>query len=151
MKSNLRVIVDKKCPDQDIHSFKGHDLAVRAGSKVEEYFLNETSDLKNIPIYSCGSFEMAKIAFIKGYAGALADQEIVLNQIVKNNSNLYRFLGDSLMDVDLAVAFRKNDTSKYYKKINDAIKEMKKDGTLNKILKKYGYTIDTPKGESNND
>lgn len=105
---------------------------------MEELLLSDTFDSASFKVYSCGTYEIAETAFVKRYVATLAGQDIVLKQLLKNHKNLYCFLGDSLMKVDLGVAFKKDDTSMRWKKINDAINEMKDDGTLYKILKKYG-------------
>ena len=139
LQSNLRVIVDKNSPDQDVSSIRGHGgLAVRAGSKIEEILLNLPEKGKDsLPIYSCGTFEMAETAFVKGYAGALGGHEAVLLNIINSYPESYRFLDDILMTADLGVAFRKDDTSGKCEKINEALCEMKEDGTISAIYEKY--------------
>ena len=137
LKSNLRAIVDTKSPDQEIQTIPSHTgMAVRAGSKIEDILLTET-DRPAISIYSCGTFEMAKTAFIKGYIGALGGHEAVLNEVLKEYPGQYRFLDDSIMTADLAVAFPKNDTTDHWQKINDAIGKLKNDGTIDQIWAKY--------------
>ena len=138
MQSDLRIIVDQKNPDKDISTFQARGgVAVRAGSKLEEILLEKSFEDSSAHIYTCGTFEMAEIAFVKGYAAALGGHEVVLEQVIKNHSDIYRFLDGSVMKVELGVAFRKEDTSDMYKNINAAIIAMKKDGTLQSILDKY--------------
>ena len=138
MQSNLRAITDIKSPDKDISAAQRHGgMAVRAGSKLEEILLNDTADFPAIHVYSCGTFEMAETALIKGYAGALGGHEAVLQQVIDSYPNLYRFLDGNIMTTDLAVAFAKDDDSEEFEKINAAIKEMKADGTIADILQKY--------------
>lgn len=142
MQSNLRAIVDSKSPDSSLSTLKGHGgIAVRAGSKIEDILLNDLKDLPVIQIYSCETFEMAETAFIKGYAGALGGHEAVLLQIIDSYPGLYRFLDGNIATADLGVAFSKDDTSDHCEKINKVLNEMKKDGTVEKIIKKY--TSDT--------
>lgn len=137
LKSNLRAIVDTKSPDQEIQTIPAHTgMAVRAGSKIEDLLLAE-NDRPAISIYSCGTFEMAKTAFIKGYIGALGGHEAVLNEVLKEYPGQYRFLDDSIMTADLGVAFPKNDPTEHWKKINSAIGELKNDGTIDQIWAKY--------------
>ena len=166
MQSNLRILVDtKQDPDKkdgkdrndiDKASDKANDkandkasdkdsgafglqagVAVRAGSKIQELLLENNKTNSPIYIYSCGSFEMAETAFVKGYAVALGGHEVVLQEVIKNYPGQYDFQAGSLMTADLAVAFCKDDASDKYTNINDAIKSMKADGTIDKILKKY--------------
>lgn len=146
LQSNLRAIVDNKSPDEDIDSLNIHaGMAVRAGSKIEELLLDDTSGRPSIRIYSCGTFEMAETAFVKGYIGGLGCHEIVLEDFMNNYPGQYRFLDGSLMTVDLGVAFSRSDSSEKWQKINDAIKEMKTDGTIAEIWDKYSSASETSK------
>ena len=137
MQSNLRAITDLRSPDHDLSTIKGHGgMAVRAGSKLENILLN-SPELPTLQVYSCGTFEMAETAFVKGFAGALGGHELVLQQVINTYPDLYRFLDGTILTADLGVAFRKDSTSESYQKINDALDAMKEDGTIEKILEKY--------------
>ena len=94
-------------------------------------------------VYSCGTFASAETAFIKGYAGALAGHEAVLQNVINEHPDMYRFLEGTLLTANLGVAFRKDDTSGTCEKINEAILEMKKDGTIDAITEKYTSDADT--------
>lgn len=143
LQSNLRAIVDNNSPDKDIESIPGHiGMAVRAGSKIEE-FLKTFEERPTISIYACGTFEMAETAFIKGYIGALGGHEVVLQKVMENYPGQYRFLDGSILSANLGVAFRKDDTSEYCKKINDALINMKTDGTITAIFEKYDSDSDS--------
>ena len=147
MQSNLRALTDAKAPDKDLSSIGGHGgMAVRAGSKIEAVLLSD-ADLPTIKIYSCGTFEMAETAFIKGYAGALGGHEVVLRQVMNDHPGLYRFLDGTIMTVDLAVAFGKEDDSDRCDKISAAIDAMKTDGTIDAIVSRYDSDL-TGNGEA---
>lgn len=147
LESNLDVLVEENCPDQSLKKLRSKGgIAVRAGSKVEEILLddvdNSLTDTENV--YSCGSFLMAETAFIKGYAGALACHEAVLQNIMDDYPGSYRILDDSLMTVHLGVAFAKDRDSADWEKINSALKDLKENGTISAIGKKYNMsTADT--------
>lgn len=146
LQSNLRAIVDSKSPDKDLDSLNDHvGMAVRAGSKIEELLLDNTSGRPSIRIYSCGTFELAETAFVKGYIGGLGGHEIVLQEVINNYPGQYRFLDGSLMTADLGVAFRKDDSSEKWQKVNAAIKEMKKDDTITEIWEKYSFDLEMSK------
>lgn len=147
MQSNLRAIVDAKAPDHDLQTLKGHGgMAVRAGSKIEGVLMAD-ADLPSLQIYSCGTFEMAETAFVKGYAGALGGHEVVLRQVMNDHPGLYRFLDDTIMTVDLGVAFSKEDDSDRCDKIGAAIDDMKADGTIDTIVSRYDSDL-TGNGEA---
>lgn len=80
---------------------------------------------------------MAETAFVKNYAAALCGHELVLQQIINNYPDIYKFLDDPLMTADLGVAFQKGDYSEQWKQINEALINMKDDGTISKIYEKY--------------
>lgn len=142
LQSNLRAIVDNKSPDKNVESLPGNaGMAVRVGSKIEE-FLKGADDRPSIKIYACGTFEMAETAFVKGYIGALGGHEVVLQKVMENYPGQYRFLDGSILSANLGVAFRKNDTSEHCEKINDALNDMKEDGTITAIFEKYNSDSD---------
>lgn len=143
MESNLRVIVEAGTRDRtpkDLNHSLG--IAVRAGSKVEEIFLNSTEPA--LPIYSCGSFDIAKTAFVKGYTSALACHEAVLQQMLNENPGLYRFLDGNLMTVHLGVAFSRNAPSAAYGSLDAALREMKEDGSLDEIVNRHSGPMQNP-------
>ena len=143
LQSRLRVIVPSRSPDTSMHAAElHHGIAMRAGTKVEELFLNNTDGRDPVQLYTCGTFQMAETAFVKGYVGALGGHEAVLQEVINSYPGLYRFLDGSIMDTDLGVAFCKDNPSDAYEKINDAIREMKADGTITAIAAKY--TSDQP-------
>lgn len=148
MESRLRVIVDQHAPDRTIDGLPySMGVAVRAGSKDEEVFMNRSSDPTSSPlrIYSCSTFEIAQTAFIKGYTSALSCHEVVLQQMLKNYPGLYRFLDGSLTTVNLGVAFDKDSPADAYKSLNQAIAEMKEDGTIGSILARYAESYTSEK------
>ena len=138
LQSNLRAIVDEKSPDQDLKTLHGSTgMAVRAGSKIEELLLDDSVERPNIQIYSCGTFEMAETAFVKGYIGALGGHEAVLREVINSYPESYRFLDGTIMTANLGVAFRKDDTSGICEKINDALTDMKEEDRIKAIWGKY--------------
>lgn len=138
MQSDLRAIVNAGSPDKNIESSAEHSsIAVRAGSKAEEIFLENNDGKAPVHVYSCGTFEMAETAFVKGYAGALCGHEAALRRVVNAYPGLYRFLDGVIMKADLAVAFSKDDPSDKCGKINDALNEMTADGTVASVYEKY--------------
>lgn len=138
MQSNLRAIVNAGSPDKNIESSVEHSsIAVRAGSKSEEIFLKNDDGKAPVQVYSCGTFEMAETAFVKGYAGALCGHEAALRKVVNAYPGLYRFLDGVIMKADLAVAFPKDDLSDKCGRINTVLNEMREDGTVASIYERY--------------
>ena len=143
MQTNLRAIVVACSPDQDVSDIGGRGgMAVRAGSKIEEILLN-SPEYSGTRLYSCGTFEMAETAFVKGYAGALGGHEVVLQRVMASYPGQYRFLDGTIMTADLAVAFGKDADVDLapWQAINDAIDAMLEDGTIDGILSSYGEGV----------
>ena len=139
--SNIGIMVGENCPDDRLENLKSNGgIAVVAGSKTEEILIEQiqkTAGNEKQNIYSCGSFEQAETAFIKGYAGALAGDEVVLKQIMHEYPDSYRMLSDKLETIQLRVAFGKNTDPTYAQKINQAIQKINQEGTVSKIIKQY--------------
>lgn len=135
LNSELTALVDMCCPDKSLQGFRAK-VAVRAGSMAEVLFQDNTNP--EAGLYTCGTFDMAKTAFIKAYAGALAGHKIVLQQIMAEAPGEYRFLSDETMPVHLAVAFAKEDTTGRCQAISQALHSMKQDGTLDALAERYG-------------
>lgn len=149
MQSELRIIEDGRKPDKDIESIgENTEIAVRAGSKIRELILKNNENSSPIPVYTCGTFEMAETAFVKGYVATLGGHEAALQEIIRTYPELYHFLDGSLMTADLAVAFQKEDISDKYSKMNDALKSMKEDGTITEILQNYTSDLTRTEGEA---
>ena len=137
MQSNLRAIVNIGDADDDLAAVKARGgVAVRVGSKLEEVLLDGIG-LPGVPVYSCGTFEMAETAFIKGYTGALGGHELVLQRVMAEHPGQYYFLDGTIMAADLAVAFSKEGDSAQWQSINDAIDAMLADGTIEGIVASY--------------
>ena len=159
MTSHLAVITDKHSPSKNLEEFKGPGgIAVRAGSVAEQFFLKQSKKInENLEnVYSCGTFSQAYTAFVKGYADALASHKIVLEYIMKENPEKCCYLNEDLMKVHLGVAFKRensqeNEKNGSYQKINQAIKEMKQDGTIAKIQKKYEVSRSEKSGGDENE
>lgn len=138
--SDIGILVGENSPDDRLENLKSNGgIAVVAGSKTEEILLQQIrkSTGEKQKVYSCGSFEQAETAFVKGYAGALAGDEIVLKQIMHEYPGSYRMLEDKLKKIRLSAVFGKDTDVACFQDINEALKGMKQEGTVSEILKKY--------------
>jgi L-cystine transport system substrate-binding protein len=89
----------------------------------------------------------AKIKYYKGIAqvltdldvnrvdAAMNDQLFILTELKKTDYNV-KAVGEPFNKNEMAFAFRKDD-KELSEKVNEALEEMKKDGTLKKISEKY--------------
>lgn len=74
----------------------------------------------------------------QGYVDAVAGDLFYLQTYMENYPNRFRILDQSLENSKLAVAFAKNADPELVSNLNEVLKEMKQDGTVDEILKKYG-------------
>ena len=143
--SELAVLADWKALDKSVEDFRGPGgIAVRAGSRAEELLLEmgDTAKGEAESVYSCGTFSMAMTAFVKGYANGLAGHRIVLQQLLDSNPEEYKFLEEKWQKVHLGVAFLKGQEAQKHDRIDQALREMKADGTIQKIAEQYGMGTD---------
>ena len=139
MKSRIVIAVNKDSNIYTIEDLWDKTVAVQAASKPEEMFLN-MADSKIPRIRSLLSMKNRKLTYpmlSKGYADALAVNEVIINQYMKDYNMQFRILEESLDTVGLGVAFDKNDTRGIDRRLTDILINMHDDGTEKEILEKY--------------
>ena len=139
MKSRIVIAVNK---DSDIYMTEDlldKTVAVQAASKPEEMFLNMADS--RIPrirsLLSMKNRELTYPMLSKGYADALAVNEVIINQYMKDYNMQFRILDEALDTVGLGVAFDKNDKRDIDGRLTDILINMRDDGTEKEILEKY--------------
>lgn len=130
--------------DSDIYTLDdlaGKTISVRIGSKGEDYFLKESgSTILSDPQTMLCTFDTASDSFSyfgKGYADAVTDHYLSLQSFVEQSPQLYRFLDEPLMQLDLGVAFSKGYDVEVVSTLNATLSEMKADGTIASIAAAY--------------
>lgn len=139
MKSRIVIAVNKDSNIYTIEDLWDKTVAVQAASKPEEMFLN-MADSKIPRIRSLLSMKNRELTYpmlSKGYADALAVNEVIINQYMKDYNMQFRILEESLDTVGLGVAFDKNDTRGIDRGLADILINMHDDGTEKEILEKY--------------
>lgn len=136
-----RVVV---AADRDIYTLddlRGKTIAVRIDSKGEDYFLKEGgSALLDDPKTMLCTFDSTSNAFAyfgKGYADAVLGQGPSLHTMMDSRTELYRVLEESPMTLRLGVAFAKDGDSEQADALQQALDEMKADGTIEAIAETY--------------
>lgn len=149
MYSNQVVVVRV---DSDIHTLKdleGKRVAVQVSTKPEELLLDETNE--NMPdvkaLYTFSTMEEIYSCLRKGYCDAIAGHEDALNAFINSeDSSEYRMLEESLYISELGVAFEKGTDIELSQELTQTLQDMKDDGTIGKILKKYGLNVNKALG-----
>lgn len=139
MKSRIVIAVNKDSDIYTIEDLLDKTVAVQAASKPEEMFLNMADS--RIPrirsLLSMKNRELTYPMLSKGYADALAVNEVIINQYMKDYNMQFRILDEALDTVGLGVAFDKNDKRDIDRRLTDILINMRDDGTEKEILEKY--------------
>lgn len=139
MKSRIVIAVNKDSNIYTIEDLWDKTVAVQAASKPEEMFLNmEDCRIPRIrSLLSMKNRELTYPMLSKGYADALAANEVLINQYMKDYNMQFRILEEPLDTVGLGVAFDKNDKRDIDRRLTDILINMRDDGTEKEILEKY--------------
>ncbi|WP_326975115.1 amino acid ABC transporter substrate-binding protein [Caproicibacter sp. BJN0012] len=143
MKNNQIILVKSGSDYRGLDGLKGKTVGVQADSSAETA-LNGNADFKNSlkNVVKIDDYSKAVLEIQNGTIDAIAIDEIVARYYLTKNPGAYAILQDkdgkdaSLATEDYVVAFRKSDLS-LREKIEGALKDMAKDGTMADISKKW--------------
>lgn len=115
-------------------------IGVQITTKAMNLFLHiDESDLPEVKQVNCFSSTEDVFASIrKGYVDAISGHEALINEFIQNSNGAYRLLEESPYTSELGVAFKKGTHVKIVDSLNQALEEMKQDGTFASIVTKYG-------------
>lgn len=140
LKCNQKIVVRADSNIHKLSDLKGRKIAVQVATKTEEYFLKQQSTGK-LPLEEIATYNNlaeAVAAFNKGYTDAVAAHDKALKYYTKGNQKAYRFLDKEILQTKLGVAFDLNYDQKTVTKLSDTLDQMIQDGTIKKIVSKYG-------------
>lgn len=145
MKNNQIILVKAGSSYKGLKSLAGKVIGVQTDSSAETAInSDENADFKKSlkNIVKIDDYSKAVMEMQNGTIDAIAIDEVVARYYLTKNPGAYEILKDngnsdiSLAMEDYVVAFRKQDAA-LKDKINEALKEMAKDGTATKISKKW--------------
>lgn len=129
--------------DNQIYALKdleGKRAAAQATTKASGVFLHEIDSpvpqLKQVNCFS--TTEELFAALRKGYVDAIAGHEAMITAFVKGGNGNYRRLEESLYVSELGVAFEKGAHQDLAERLAETLKAMEADGTIARIVEKYG-------------
>lgn len=126
------VIVKENSEIKTVDDLKGKKIGVQAGTTSDTYCTDDFGE-ENVKQFSNGSLAVAALA------NGQVDCVVIDNEPAKNyvaaNSGL-KILDTEYVTEDYAIAISK-DNDELLKKVNNALKELKDDGTVDKIIGKY--------------
>lgn len=115
-------------------------VAVQATTKGDELFSagNDPRIPKIKQLYCLFDMENVFAALRKGYVDAIAGHETALLEKMKSIGGDFRVLDESLLDVELGVAFQRNSEQQPVEHLTVTLTEMRKDGFTGSVLEKFG-------------
>lgn len=131
--TGVQVVIVKEGSDiKTVDDLKGKKIGVQAGTTGDAYCSDDFGE-ENVKQFSNGSLAVAALA------NGQVDCVVIDNEPAKNyvaaNSGL-KILDTEYVTEDYAIAISK-DNDELLKKVNNALKELKDDGTVDKIIGKY--------------
>ena len=139
MLSNQVVVVNTT---SDIHSLKDleeKNIAVQSAGIAEEILLNHSNpDIPaRVEVLSYEDNTLPFAALGCNYIDALVADEPVVVQYMKDYSTIFTILDEPVMYAGVGTALAKDGDAELCAQLNSAIDEMRKDGTLARIIENY--------------
>ncbi|QYM91288.1 arginine ABC transporter substrate-binding protein [Dickeya zeae] len=134
---NSALFIAQKDKLADIAALKGKRVGVQNGTTHQKYLLDKHKDITVVPY---DSYQNAVLDLKNGRLDAVFGDTAVVNEWLKENPNLAS-VGNKVTDKDyfgigLGIAVRQNN-DELVKKFNDALNNIKQDGTYQTIYKKW--------------
>lgn len=135
LEDNQVIVVAKNNTDiTEPEDLKGKIVGVQLGSTSEEAMKPLVNTIKEVKKYERNTQALEDLAI--GRTQAVVVDELVGRYYIKEHSDKYKILSKPLTREPVAVGFRKDDTTTK-EKFDKALDEMKKDGTMENISKKW--------------
>ena len=139
MENHMALVVRPNDGIKSIDDMDGKRLALQSGSTAEEALdCEDGADLKNM-IANVNGFDNNMTALMdldtKASDAVLMD-DVVANYLIKQSKKNYVVLSDFLYAENYVIGFRKDDKA-LTEAVNDALRSLKKDGTLAEISTKW--------------
>ena len=117
----------------------GKMIAVQSTTKPEEIILNDVDNKfpDSLKVLSMEDRSVQYAALDCGYVDAIAAHKAAILQYMKDYNSDFRFLEETLLSTGIGVAFSKYDDRGINTALNGVLKDMKEDGTLEKIISQY--------------
>ena len=136
LKNSMSFVVKNESDILNLENLKDKKIGVQSGSTAEEIL--KESDIGD-KIKEVVSYQDNITAFMDleiNQIDAVFLDNVVANYYIAENNKQYKVLAEGLEDEEYAIGFRKQDTT-LCNKVNEILKEMKKDGSLGKISTKW--------------
>ena len=139
MENHMALVVRPNEGIEGIDDMDGKVLALQSGSTAEDALSSEEGKALSDTIKSVNGFDNNLTALMdldtKASDAVLID-DVVANYLIKQNNKDYVVLNDFLYAENYVIGFRKDDAA-LTEAVNDALRELKADGTLAEIATKW--------------
>ncbi len=146
MENSISLVVAKDSEIASMEDMAGKRLAVQSGSSAQEALdSEENKEFKDSvgKINEFASYVTALMDLETGNSDAVLMDSVVANYMINTAGKDFTILDDALVAEEYAVGFRKGDQA-LCDAVNNALKELKEDGTVETIATKwFGSDITT--------
>ena len=149
MYSRETVIVNKDSSIHKLEDLNGSNMATLVNTRAEDILLDTElfPEISPKNVYSFQEMEECLAALRQDYIDAAAGDIVYLQTYMKNYPDRFRIIPESMETSGLAVAFAKDADPELVEDLNNVLKEMKQDGTIDKILSRYEVSVEDFFGE----
>jgi putative S-methylcysteine transport system substrate-binding protein len=120
-----------------LDDLQGRKVCIEYGTVLETFFNNYNKKHKDNPIKCVTTSGSAYEELQSKHFDAFPITVLSFDQSVKKNGYDFKLIGDPIITDYQAFPFSKDTDTKIIDKFNDAMKEMREDGTMKKLSKKY--------------
>ena len=124
---------------QTLSDLAGKTVMVQSTSKPEGIFLGGSDPRipQGVEVFSTEDRDVQYAMLACGYVDAIAAHETAILQYMQDSDAEFRILDEPLLITGLGVAFAKDDNRGLDSQLNDALAQMRADGTLEEIIGAY--------------
>ena len=139
MYSREAVIVNKDSSIYKLEDLNGSSMATLVNTRTEDILLDTElfPEISPQNVYSFQKMEECLAALRQDYIDAAAGDIVYLRTCMKNYPGKFRIISESMETSRFAVAFAKDEDPSLVEDLNNVLKEMKQDGTIDEILSRY--------------
>ena len=147
MKNRMVFITKQDSNLKTLEDLKNKKVGVQSGSSAEQ-ILEESETYKTLNQAVAYADNITAFMDLEtNQIDAVFVDEVLANYYIATNNKNYNQIEQALEEEQYAIVFRKQD-NELCNKVNEILKEIKKDGTLENISKKwFGKDVTTIKGE----
>lgn len=136
MKNRMVFVIRNESSYEKIEDLKDKTIGVQSGSSAEEILDGAEiyKDLKEVIPYADNITAFMDLETKQ--TDAVFVDEVLANYYIASNNKDYKVIDEALDEEDYAIGFRKQDVE-LCNKINEVLKSLKEEGTLNTISTKW--------------